>query len=1286
MKTKFLTPILCLCLVYAAQSQNFSIKTILDWTPEPFTYSAMGIYSSEIWTFGGAEHHPDYPNIPIFSERFKVSGQGALNVEVLNMVFEPMEKAPSDDDQYLGEDITFQTKIEQNRHEYFGTVSFIPIRMSASGQYERLTSVELNVVFTPTNNGNSGFAPPPPPPPGTYTSALSDGEVFKIAVTENGVHKIDQAFLKDKLGINIESVDPRTIKIYGNGGGMLPRAVNQFRYDDLEENAIQVVGEEDGSFDAGDFILFYGEGPDKWSYNTNKETFNLEKNVYDDRNFYFLKISSGNGLRVSLQNSIATTAYTTNSFDDYLHFEEDRVNLLYDASGSQGSGTDWYGDVFNPTRERNYTDFSFPNVISSEPANVEVIFAGRSPVSSSFAIEVNGQSFSSGTIGSISWGNNESTYAKTTTINTPFQANSENISVTVKYPGVGDQRNLGWLDHIELNARRALTFVGNQMGFRDVRTTEHSNSTFELSGANSNTTIWDISDPLKPRLQETVSSGNQLSFGVNTSSLKQFIAFNNSDGFLSPTEIGKVDPQNLHAIDNIDFLIVYHPAFESMAQQLADHRKAYNNMSVAMAPIDQVYNEFSSGRLDPTAIRDFSKLLYERNPQFKFLLLFGDGSFDHKDVYGFGKNFIPTFQTTQTLNPITAYPADDYFTLLSPNEGVTLDGDMDIAVGRLPVTDGMEAQEVVNKIIHYDSSPETLGDWRNRILFTADDEDGNRHLLDADSIARTISRRHEVFNEDKVYFDAFQQISTAGGTRFPKAQEALNQNIFKGVLVTNYLGHGGSTGWAQERVLTKDDIDSWSNFDRPTLFVTATCSFTGYDDPTTTTAGELAMLKEDGGAIALFTTVRAVYASQNFKLTKAVFDTLFQLDNNVIPSLGEILRIAKNNNTAIDVNSRKFTLIGDPAQQLAIPRYGIATSKINDRAIAAGQPDTLRALQKVTIEGFVHGDDGSIMTDFNGKVYPTLYDKAVNVTTLSQDSGSPAQQFSLQKNILFKGVASVTNGAFKFTFVVPKDINYTFGYGKLSYYAEDGTSRDARGFYSDVIIGGTDPNAIIDDEGPLVEVFMNTEDFVLGGLTNDSPTLLVKLSDDNGINVVGNSIGHDLIGVLDEQTQNTYILNDFYESKLDDFTQGEVRFPLFDLEEGLHRINVKAWDVSNNSGEGYTEFVVFNSEEAALDHVLNYPNPFTTSTNFQFEHNLQGQQLDVMIQIFTVAGNLVKTIESNITAVGDRVTDIHWDGKDDYGDRLGRGVYVYKVKVMSPGLNDQALKTESEFEKLVILK
>ena len=1291
----FLTVFCSLSIVFA--QTPITLQKELIWQSTPVIHNPTGNFATEIWRFDGASFTPNHPSLPLFSERFALNSNRKISVEVIAANFEKLERKPDAYDSFLSDELMINTSVEQDRQQYFGHLFFIPIIKNGNGQYEKVVSFTLKITSRPET------VAPTRDPTYTFNSVLSDGTIYKIAVNQNGVHKLDYNFLKNDLGINIDNIDPRKIQLFGNGGGMLPEKLSTFRYDDLEENAIKIVGEDDGSFDASDYILFYGEGANEQVFDSIDNVFRYVKNVYDDNTYYFIKIADENGLRISSQASVSNTNYTTTSFDAFKYYHEDQTNLLYAFQSAQGSGRQWFGDIFSAVRDRSYNNiFSFPNIISDEGNKVKmkIAFAARNSLSSTYTAKVNGQSFTKN-IPNVLTGNVEAPYARIGLIEESFVASSSNLDVNITYPIVGNGTNTGWLDYIEMNARRQLSLVSSQLLFQDIQSIGLGNITqFKVAGANGNTTIWDISDPLKPKQQNASLDNSQLSFGVATDVLKYFVAFNDDANLLTATAVGAVDNQNIHSIEDVDFVILYHPDFESAATQLAEHRTNHSNMNVAAVRINQLYNEFASGAKDITAIRDFAKMVYDRsvetnpsNPRFKYLLLMGDGSFDYKNILDLETNqthnFIPAYETAQSLDPIRAFPSDDYFALLSNSEGENLFGALDIAIGRIPVRTATEAQGVVNKIINYDTNPETLGDWRIRLAYVGDDEDGGTHFRQANEIATKIDTLYPLYNSDKIFLDAHKQVATPGGERYPTVEDAINTNMFKGVLAVNYLGHGGSTGWAQERILKNSDILNWSNINKPPLFVTATCSFTGYDEPNYTTAGELSFLNPNGGAIGLLTTVRAVYSSSNERLTKAVFNTLFEKVDDEYTTIGELLRLAKNSNgqDTVNINARKFALIGDPSQTLAFPEHNVITTKINGNVLSTATLDTIRALDKVTIEGMVVDQNGTPLSDFNGKVFPTIYDKKITLSTLGQDDGSPVRPFTLQKNIIFKGVASVTNGKFEFTFVVPKDINYEYGKGKISYYAHDGVSSDAAGYTSDFIIGGTNPNALEDDQGPLVEVFMNNDEFVFGGITDENPTLYVKLSDDNGINVVGSSIGHDLTGILDQNTQNTYLLNDFYESALDDYTEGVVRYPLFNVPEGRHNIKVKAWDVANNSSEGYTEFVVASDAEVALKHVLNYPNPFTNCTYFQLEHNLPDQLIDVQVRIFTVSGKLVKTIEEQVPSSGYRLTDqVKWDGTDDYGDRLARGVYLYKVKLGAAESGNTSLNAESDFEKLVILK
>ncbi|MCB9355220.1 MAG: type IX secretion system sortase PorU [Lewinellaceae bacterium] len=1289
MKNQLLSILLLFAAAATLSAQNSrTIQHTLQWQAQPVQHVLTGGDVLEFWHFDGGTFSDASPGLPVFAEQFVLPGRARLEVEVVSVQYEPFPRRPAIDVANVPEDLKVNASVAQARNTYYGEVSFIALRKQGS-TLERVKSFTLNVriIAEPAPVKERGG-------PYTYNSALGTGEAFKFGVAKSGIYKLDYNFLKNDLGIsNLDNIDPRTIRLYGNGGAMLPEKNSDTRPDDLIENAIRVVGEADGKFDAGDYILFYAVGTDPWLYrpSTNDPELTVRKNIYDAYAWYFIKTGDGNGLRVTEQASVPA-GYVTESFDDVRRLEEERTNLLDFFVSAQGSGKKWFGDYFYQTRKREYS-FDFPNLVPGSTARFRMEFAGRCGCGtggSNLRLIADGTSFT-GNVNSVSVSNNEANYAALGLIRNNFQTTGTDvINISLEYLPTSQQSE-GWLDYIEVNARRRLVMTGQSMEFRDLETVAQNAATFRLSGVSgTNLIVWDITDPQKPFLQQKTQNGGTVEFGATTQGvLRNFIAYYDNATFPKPeTTAGKIASQNLHGIDNVHMAIVYHPDFEAQATRLAEHRRSFSGLDVVLVNIDQLYNEFSSGGKDPSAIRDFAGMLLDRNPdKFEWLLLFGDGSFDPRNNTASpdNKDFVPVFETAESFDPIRSYPSDDYFGLLSPEDGGTLGGKLDIAAGRLTVRSAAEATAIVDKIIAYDKDPATLGDWHLRNVFIADDEDGNPHINQADDLANMTANTEDWFNIEKIYFDAYQQVATSGGQRYPDAKAAINSNIFKGNLVTQYIGHGGPRGWAQERVIDNNDIAGWDNPDRYPLIITATCSFGGYDDYKTLTGGEQSLIKVKSGAIALFTTVRAVFISGNEKLTDAVQNYLFRRVDGQYRSIGDILKDAKNSLTSEVENARRFTLLGDPAMFLAMPEYRVATTRINGKDVAAGQPDTLRALMPVTLEGVVTDTLNNVLNDFNGRVVVSVYDKAQTIQTLGQDPGSLVRTFSVQRNVIFKGSATVSAGKFTIDFIVPKDINYTYGAGKISYYAENGTPLDAAGADENIVIGGN-ANLVQDDQPPLVQAFLNTDAFVTGGITDPDPKILVKCSDDYGMNVSGVSLGHDLTAVLDGNVLETIVLNDFYESEQDNFRKGQAIYPLRNLAPGRHTLSVKGWDIANNSGEGYTEFVVAEDGKAALDHVLNYPNPFTTNTSFQFEHNLAGQALDVQISIFTVSGRLVKTLFHSAPAEGYRVTDISWDGRDEYGDQLARGVYLYRVKVRGTDLNGAQADAESDFEKLVILK
>lgn len=1240
-------------------------------------------------SFEGASYSLDY--LPEYYERVKLLyGQNAVKAQLVNTVFVELTNEEATLVNLSNNEIALNTSVAYDRKEPYAVIRFVPLRKnSSSGKYEKLISFSIQLDAATLNSAKLKgvnqqakiYAP---------TSVLNSGKWFKIGLVKDGVYKLSYSFLKN-LGLDVTSVDPRNIRIYGNGGGQLPYANSVFRRDDLSENAILIQGESDGVLDNSDYVLFYGQGQDRWEYkSTTCPNFQHNKNNYSDTTFYFITADLGFGKRITQQSSLSTFTDNVSSFDDYYFTEDDATNLLK-------TGREWYGFNFDILTAYNIT-YNFPNIDVTFPATVKADLVSRGSSFSSYSLNVGGSSQTI-TASSVPTSLYYGTYAAaaSTCLPIPNPTSVLNVNLTKQTASA-----VGWLNYIEVNVRRLLMMVGDQMQFRDSKTVGAGKKAQFNFSSSVNVNIWETTDPTNVSLLTTVNTPGLFQFTVASDSLREFIAFTGNN-YLTPISKGQVSNQNLHGLTQVDMVLVTHPTFWNEALALANFHTSNDNLTVALVTPQQIYNEFSSGSQDVSAIRDFVKMFYDRSTNYadmpKYLLLFGDGSFDNKHRLAYNTNFIPTYQSLNSLDPTGSYVSDDFFGLLDDTEGRwdEFSSDLvDIGIGRFPVKNVNEAKNLVNKVIKY-ASPAPLsattgaicnnientspfGDWRNTICLLADDEDNNTHVSQANQMATLINNSYKKFNVDKIYIDATTQVATPGGNRYPDATDAVNKRMAKGTLIMNYTGHGGQLGLTHERVVEISDIKSWDNLYRLPLFVTATCEFSRFDDPSLTSAGEEVLLSPIGGGIGLLTTVRLVYSSPNFTLNMNFYSHLFDtLPNGEKARLGDLYRFTKVS-SGPGVNNRNFTLLGDPAVRLAFPQYNIVTDSLNGKLLISAT-DTLKALSTCKIAGHLTDKYGNNLTTYNGFIYPTVYDKPTNITTLSNDGSavSPSFTFKLQKNILYKGKVSVTNGQFQFKFTVPKDIAYQYGLGRISYYSENGVN-DGNGYTENFYIGGSSANAETDAIGPDVKLYLNDTKFVFGGTTNQNPFLYAIIKDKSGVNTVGNGIGHDLLAIVDGNNENATILNDYYQSDLDSDSSGTIRFPFKNLSEGNHTLSLKVWDIYNNSSQSYTEFVVANAASIALKHVLNYPNPFTTKTSFYFEHNKCCEQLEVQIQILTISGKVVKNILTRTTTEGFRSEAIDWDGKDDFGDNIGRGVYLYHVKVKSADGT-----TADKFEKLVIL-
>ena len=1220
--------------------------------------------------------------VPIFFVKEPLK-KGSFNSEI---ILENYELAPKSDLAFF-EKIGFKPetnaniehKVTTSNGQFFLVISIKPYRFS-NGVLERLKKIEFKLNNLPIESQQKDFV---------ANSVLKDGSGtwYKISVTKDGVYKIDKAFL-ESCGVNTSSLNPQHINIYGNGEGALPELNSVPRIDDLAKNSIFIQGESDGIFNNEDYILFYGLGPHRWDPNGTVE-FDRKTNPYSEYSYYFININQYEiPQRIQELNEIPDFATVeVNSYDYRDCYENDLVNLV-------GGGQRWYGELFDIELERTF-NFSIPNIDTSAVrfktalATNSLSAAGTSQKYSINNITLLESSLPSTSVDFIR-------SAKSFSFTNPSSSIPLKISITRNSPSV-----LTYLDRIILNTRRKLVFYGTQFGFRNLTASQVGQiANYSITSFPANGFVWDVSDKNNPKKVKGTQTGSVFSFKTEYI-YKEYIA-SNGTSFFTPNRVGSVEYQNLHGLEQAEMLIVSHPDFLTQANRLAElHRN--EGLTVHVVQPEHIFNEFSSGSPDPVAIRMFTKMFYDRGEQNpstrpKYLLLFGDGTYDPKNRLSNNNNYILTYQVENSENHISALVTDDFYGMLDDNEAISAADLLDIGIGRILASNLTQAKQQVDKIEHYlkngsslfssanssccleDDQNSTFGDWRLKYVQIADDEENGYFInTDTEPQSSNVKQNHREMNCDKIYLDAYKQETTAGGQRYPDVHNAINDRVQRGQLIVNYVGHGGEVGLAEERVVTIPQINEWNNINRLNLFVSATCEFTKYDDPSRVSAGEWAALNPYGASIALMTTTRAVFFGVNSSTGTAFYNHVFDRESDGTPlAFGEIVRRTKNTAGTSD-NKRSFTLIGDPALKIALPRLKIITDSINGKNPLV-QIDTLKALSKVRIKGHVADHFGSLINNFNGVLIPTIYDKQKKYKTLGQDLSSPEIEYQLQRNIVYKGKASISNGYFDFSFVVPKDIALNIDYGKISYYAYN-SSTDAYGYDTSFRIGGISSEGLSDNQGPQIDVFLNDLNFVNGSISDETPVLLVKLFDENGINTVGNGIGHDITAILDGNVANPIVLNEYYASDLNSYQSGEIRYQINALEAGKHSLEIKAWDVNNNSATANIQFVVQEKKEPQLDRVYNYPNPFTTNTEFMFEHNQSCSFLDVQIQIYTISGKLVKNISKIIETQGFRVDGIEWDGKDEYGDLLAKGVYVYRLKIKNE-LNETAEKTE----KLVILR
>lgn len=1192
-----------------------------------------------------------------------------LNFELFDFHFLDIDSSEVPDSLDFAEKLEYSVNWAKGRNGWVPTIRMKPL-IDDEGNAKLLSSFKLKetvVVSKRFEELDSKF---------TSNSVLSDGNWVKLSIDKSGVYKIDNSLMGEiasKLGIGMSEIDPRNIAIYGQRGSRLPEVNSDYNSDDLKELAIEVFGEDDGVFSNEDYLVFYAEGAIGQKVDVSTARLSHVVNTYTDNTFVFITVKGVKGKRIEKLSYVSgDPTMIVDTYNSFAYHELEEVNFIQ-------SGQMWFGERLE--RNPNLSiKFDFPDRVVDRGFYVETAIGVHPETYMRLGVKANGSD-----LYTFNFGVDDEYY--TTKKNSNSNSSKESIDIDFSFSNGGEGECL--LDYIEVNAISKLVANNKQYSFRNVEAISNMVSEYRISNPSLLSDVWNITNPLSPKKVELSTSSGYSSFKEDSGGLEEYQLIVSGD-YYSPEVVSRIENQNLHSHSAVDYLIITHNSLHDSAEKLAAFHRG-RGLEVSVIDVEDIYNEFSAGRQDLVAIRQFVKMVYEKGgmpSKLKYLLMFGDSSYDFKNRIENNTNLVPAYQAYISTSKSLSFVSDDYFGFMDDHEGGKISGSdlIDIAIGRIPVMTDEEGNDVVRKIEEYSSSS-SFGDWRNKVQLISDDYKINKGsdweinlIKDTEKLSDWLSDRDSKINHQKVYLDSYKIERTSGGNTYPQAHLDFMQNVQTGNLVTNFFGHGSETKWTGEGLFNIDDVEKFSNINNLPLFITITCEFSRYDNPAIYSGGEKLMTYKDGGGVGLISTTREMSAGSGNNINRLLFSYLFPENTEDYKTIGEVLMLTKNMYPS-GISKRIVSLLGDPALMLAYPKKEIKVNSINYNDVESTDSITIMSMMKVHIEGEINYN-GQKDTGFNGVVYPLFYDKRQYLESFDNNNVGKKVPFWVQNNVIYNGTSSVVDGEFVMEFVVPKDINFSYGKGKLSFYAVSDKC-DASGGNSDVIVGGIDVTQAIDSEGPSMDLYMNNEFFDDGGITNSSPVFIADLEDESGINTVGNGIGHDLKMLLtSENIGQEIILNEYYVSKIDDFSKGKVSYQLLGLDPGQYKIEFIAWDVFNNSSTGQLHFTVKDDDEMVISNTYNYPNPFPDKTTFKFSHNKPNEALSTMIEIYTISGALVKTLVQYNNYDGFVVNDIVWEGKSDSGALLPTGTYIYKIST----IGEDGSSSNQVVNKLMIIR
>jgi len=1084
-------------------------------------------------------------------------------------------------------------------------------------------------------------------------SVLATGKWFRFEAPSEGIYKISKSMLS-LYGIDASTVDPRTIKIYNNGGMTLSENTEAGRLQDLVENAITVSGEQDGKFDESDYILFYGRGTDFWQYDQNTNKIVRSYNPYSKQNYFWITSGGAAGKRMAKRPSLNSQNKTVQtSTVAYLFYEDDKINI-------GKTGRHFVGDEFTESIKSRSYSLKLDGLLPSSTINYQIQFVNNSTASVPFKVEENSVTLLSKNL------SGHGDYSYGTIDNSAFQYSAslpDNRSLLKFTYSPPDFASTGYLNFYEINYQRDLKYSAEKLIFYS--TASSGNFEYQLSNFGSTNihvfcisdfaNVTEISEPMLQSAGDFVFQSNEVSL-----SRSKYIACVEGD-FKTPTNPVEFNNQNLRGTDGKSkFIIITAKDFKDQANRLKIYRENESKVKISTIVVDEddIFNEFSCGAADPSAIRDFLRYAYDNwSVKPEYVLLFGDGDYDYKNIEGGNGNFIIPYETNEFLDEIYSFASDDFYAAIIGN-----DKKPDLALGRLPVRNSVDAKNVVDKIIHYETNSER-GLWRNLISLVADDgkkskgDDGTLHTGQSETLANSYIPNS--FDLRKIYLAAYPTTLTGLGRRKPEVNQAIIDAINEGTVLLNFVGHGSPELWTDEHVFVQSvTIPQLKNEDY--FFLTAaTCDFGYWDKTGGQSSAEELVLKQNSGAIGSLSSVRPVYSDQNASLNNRFYTNMLKSKRDTLNfpiPIGKAYLLTKS--SFYDANSLKFHLFADPTMRLQLPQINGSVDSINNSSASVAAQ--IKALGKVNLTGTVRNGNNVIQSDFNGEGILTVFDSQRFVTY--EDFG-PDFRVVESGGIIFKGSVSIANGLFTTSFVVPKDISYENKNGKIVFYFYNNES-DGVAVTSNILIGGTDSTAVNDGNGPEIEISFDNLQNVNGYLVNPNSSLIVKLADETGLNTTGSGVGHKLEAVLNDNETNKIDLSNYFTGDLDaGGKSGQVKYKFSNLSKGENKILVNAWDVFNNFSSQAAFFKVVENSGSSIDYVMNYPNPSKGATTFTFQHNIE-KPISVKIKIYTISGRAIAEFEkTNVTM--DRFVTVDWNGRDKDNNEIANGIYLYKIIVNS---------------------